>query len=123
MTLNFCCSSLNHIFNQKIQLGRLVPAHDCQVGIKTWPETSKRWNWLIPDLSRVHKERGKSSHLYTVLVLVSPVPTREAFLSDTQKKEEENKKERENKAPVEQGCGEGKRVVLLKSKAGKLKEP
>lgn len=64
---------------------------------------------------------------YSVLVLVSPVPTREAFLSNTQKKEEENKKkerERERrKRPVVQGWGEGKRVVLLKSEAVKLKEP
>lgn len=29
---------LSHIFNQETQLGMPVPASDCQVGIKTWPE-------------------------------------------------------------------------------------
>lgn len=29
---------LGNIFNQETQLGMPVPASDCQVGIKTWPE-------------------------------------------------------------------------------------
>lgn len=52
------------------------------------------------------------------------LPERLSCLIHKRKKKIKRKKERERrKLPVVQGWGEGKRVVLLKSEAVKLKEP
>lgn len=56
---------------------------------------------------------------YSVLLLVSPVPTREVFLSNTQKKEENKKKERERekKAPCSTGMGRRKEGCSFKKRS------
>lgn len=88
---------LSHIFNQETHGGMPVPAGDCQVGIKTWPEMGRPKPGSrigSSETSPVSTKQGrKTPDCVSVWVFVSSVPTREALLSDAWKKEEGRRRE------------------------------